>query len=159
MDGNILVLARPADTLSAQVSAITTQDQGECLLCRSVYDVLVHLHQVTQEHPAILIARPAMLTKPCLVSALQYYPDLHLIGWLGPGEASNDASFGTISDHGMVMVSNTEQLRRVITAFRNTWIRNQVHHDLEDSKHIAQKITDDEYTLSDEELDALLGAG
>ena len=158
-DGCILTLARPADVLSAQVSSIATQNQCECLPCSSVYDVLVRLQQVTRGRQTILIARPAMLTKTHLASTLQHYPDLHLIGWLSPEEAFTDTAFGTISSQGMVMVSNTEQLRRVIAAFRNAWIRNQVHHDLEDPKLTARKISDDEYTLSNDELDALLGAG
>ncbi len=158
VDEYIITLARPADVLCTQVRLIAIQDHCKCLLCSSVYEVILHLRQIPPEHPGILITRPAMLAKPHLCSALQQYPNLRLIGWLNPDEAANDSAFGAIGSYGIVMVSNTKQLHSVIAALRKTWGRDQVHNDPDDAKQNAG-ITTDEYTLSDDELNALLGAG
>ena len=152
-----LVLSRPADTLSALVSSILSHHQASPKLCGSVYDLITALHEISHEQPAILIARPSMLAKPLLATALQQYPKLRLIGWLGNDDKLSDPTISVVTGYEMIAVSCPDQLRSVITTLRNALVRQQVYNDLETSKQIS-KIEPTDYRLSNEELDALLGA-
>ena len=152
-----LVLSRPADTLSALVSSILSHHQADLKRCGSVFDLIATLYEIGPEQPAILIARPSMLAKPHLATALHQYPKLRLIGWLGNDDKLSDPTIPVVTGYEMITVSGPDQLDSVITTLRNALIRRQVRNDLETPKQDS-KIEPTNYHLSDEELDALLGA-
>ena len=152
-----LVLSRPVDTLSALVSSILSHHQADLKLCGSAYDLVTILYEISPEQPAILIARPSMLAMPHLATTLHQYPKLRLISWLGNNEKLSDPVISVITGYDMVTVSGPDQLRSVIATLRNALVRQQVHNDPENPKQDS-KIEPENYRLSDEELDALLGA-
>ena len=153
-----LVLSRPADTLSALVSSIVSHHQASPKLCGSVYDLITALHEISPEKPAILIARPSMLAKPHLAAALHQYPKLRMIGWLGNDDKPSDPAISVVTAYEMIAASCPDQLRNVIATLRNALVSQQVRNDLETAKQVS-KIEPANYHLSNEELDALLGAG
>lgn len=156
-DSFFLVLARPADMLSALVSSMLARHRTALVSCGSVYDLIAALPKIQPPRLVILITRPSMLAKPNLIPALHQFPNLRLIGWLGDSEKLSDVTVSALSEHGMVMVSSPRQLRSVIAALHNALVCEPESRNLEIPK-LNSKIEPTDYRLSDEELDALLGA-
>lgn len=154
-----LTLARPADTLTALVSSIVPKYHINLTQCRSAYDLITALQDIPQEQPAILIARPLMLTQPHLMTALRQYHNLQLFGWLGTNEKLSDPAASALSAQAVVMVSGTEQLRGIITGLRTGLVRQPVFCKPDMPSQSDSKLEPAGYRLSSEELDALLGAG
>ena len=153
-----LVLSRPADTLSALVSSVLSHRQANLKLCSSVYDLIAALYEISPEQPAILIARPLMLAKPHLTMALHQYTKLRLIGWLGNDDKLSAPTISVLNGYEMITVSSPNQLGSVVAAIQNAVVRQLVRTNLEAPKQ-ESKIEPANYHLSNEELDALLGAG
>ncbi|MBL7214769.1 MAG: hypothetical protein ISS71_03715 [Phycisphaerae bacterium] len=153
-----LVFARPADMLSVLARQVIPHQHPDTVFCNSVYDIFAALPGVAPDRPVILITRPSMLAKPHLTTALHQYPNLRLIGWLGPDEHLVDSPVPTLNGQAMVTVSTRDQLACVITAIRNAFREHALPDDLQAPEQDS-KIEPADYRLSSEELDALLGAG
>ena len=151
-----LVLSRPADTLSALVSSILP---NSCNLksCQSIYHLITALQEIEIDRPSVLIARAVMLTCPDLVTTLEQYRQLQIIGWMGNHEKLSEPVFSAVIGCGVTMVSNIEQLCRIITTYQKTIACQPALNTIEVSKQDS-KIEPADYRLSNEELDALLGA-
>ena len=155
----LLLLARPADSLCSIIQSWAIAHRwSDLVFCHSVYDIEIRLDDIAPQQMVILIARPAMLNKPFLSSVLQKRPALRLIGWTGP-EQTVSQQLATISSHvSIVTISDTEQLTNVLGAFRTT-----LTHEPMDSRQGRDAATESQidpnnYRLSNDEIDALLGA-
>lgn len=149
-----LILARPADVLCAVSREVIGGQDGTAMYYTSVYDALAALQTAASDQRAvILITRPSMLAGVPLTMTLRQYPTLRLIGWLGPNERPVDVAEPT-----MMTVGNRDQLRRAILAIRTTLTAEQSSPICVTPKPVA-KIVPENYRLSHEEIDALLGTG
>lgn len=156
----LLLLARPADSLCTIIQSwAMAHHWGDLVLCHSVYDINTRLGDIAPQQPVILITRPAMLNKPFLTSVLQKRPDLRLIGWTGTEQTTSEQFASTIPDTPIVTVNSAGQLKNIIRAFQTTPVREQADHDRQPDAITDARIEPKNYRLSDDEINALLGAG
>lgn len=151
-----LILARPADVLCAVSREVIGNRDGIAMYCTSVYDAIAALHTAaSDEKPVILITRPAMLAGAPLAMTLRQYPALRLIGWLGPDERPLD-----VTDPAMMTVGTRDQLARAISAICTTLAAVQPSPPVYQVQPKPDaKIKPENYRLSHEEINALLGTG
>ena len=153
-----LVLARQADSLCALTCRVIPHRLAPASFCSSVYDAIAALHTLGPDRPVILITRPSMLAVPHLSAVLQRYPNLRLIGWIGPDENLVQPTAPALSALPIVTVGTREQLAGVITAIDTTFLGEQILNDPQPPRQ-DPKIAPADYRLSNEELNALLGVG
>lgn len=154
-DVSFLVLARPADILSAVCREVFGHQDAPFECCSSVYDLFLALQTASTDKPAILITRPSSLDVPHLVDALGRYPNLQLIGWVDPEQRVGDEPLL----RGMVPVSSREQLARAVAELCVRLAELALETLKSPISVPAAKLDPDDYRLSHEELNALLGTG
>lgn len=153
-DVGFLVLARPADILTA-VSREVLGTQNALFECfSSVYDLFAALQSLGTDKPVILICRPSSLDVPHLVDALGRYPNLYVIGWMGAEQRVGEPVM-----RGMVPVSNPEQLARAVADLCGRLAESALEALKRPISVSAAKLDPDDYRLSPDELNALLGTG
>ena len=158
IDVCFLVLARPADMLSRLAQQVLPAGAEVCFSA-CVYDAVASLLGLGPHMPVVLITRPAMLAKPHLPTILRQFPNLRTVGWLSPGESPDPY----ITEHvgqAMVTVSTPEELANVIAALARSLSAAPTPVNAPAGGHERQTALEPaHYRLSDEELEALLGAG
>ncbi len=151
------VLARPADMLSALARQVLPDGAGTSFFS-SIYDVVAALLSLGTHTPVVLLTRPAMLAKPHLPAILQQFPNLRLIGWLSPGETVHPFIAGRTA-RPIITVSGPEELAHVIAALTESLApAPEAEPTAVAGPGLAAALDPDQYRLSDDELDALLGA-
>lgn len=151
------VLARPADTLSALARQVLPPGSNISFF-NSIFDVIEALLSLGTHAPVVLITRPATLARPHLPTILQQFPNLRILGWLCSGETA-DPFMTARTAQPMITVSGHEQLRSVIAALVDSLSASLLTHNAPADAHThASALDPAHFRLSDEELDALLGA-
>ena len=154
----LLALTRPADVLRPSLHPIQHLDDYDLALCSSLFELTEQLLSIGRDCPAVIIGRPAMLSCPSFLSLYKKLPRAQLIGWISESENPADKSFSMASEAGLIMVSNVKQLEQILVSLRQSLVRQTIRT-AESERTSAHTISRDEYRLSNEELDALLGAG
>ncbi|MHC5083538.1 MAG: hypothetical protein ACYTET_06330 [Planctomycetota bacterium] len=154
----LLVLTRPGDVLRTLLQSFAHLGEYDFTFCETLYDVTEQLHTLEADCTVFLIGRPAMLANPSFLALCKKRNRLRLVGWVSPGENPADKAFRLTAEAGLIMVSSLKQLEQVLEALRQTVARQMVR-DTESKSSSAGMIRKQDYRLSNEELDALLGAG
>lgn len=152
----VLVLARPADSVCAILASVLRQWQYAFSVYSTVYEVVDAIKDAPADGLLILIARPAMLGSQAAVFIEQHFPNLQIIGWVDSGENVSDCAIAQTTANGMMIASHPDQLQQVIHSFCKT-----VHQKQSVSNVVRADILKEpgrlEYELSDDEVNALLG--
>lgn len=158
-DFYILVLARVADSMQTLLNNFLNQNSYTYLYAAGFPEVILQLQNIPQDRPVILITRPAMLANSTGSELLGRFSNIRLIGWIGPHENPADKAYVSITGHGLIMVSSIDQLRRVIQALTASLHRKSEGTQTTTSSADQNRILHEDYRLTGDELNALLGAG
>lgn len=150
----LMLLARPADSLCSVIQSwAMAHHWGDLVLCHSIYDIDTRLDDIPSQQPVILIARPAMITVPFMASVLQDRPALRLVGWTSPQQPSS-----TMDDASILTVHHTDQLMSLIGTFQTIPVSEPTDAGQEPRVTTDTQLDPKNYRLTDDEIDALLGA-
>ncbi|OQY08038.1 MAG: hypothetical protein B6I25_00025 [Planctomycetales bacterium 4572_13] len=152
----VLVLARPADSVCAILASVLRQWQYAFSVYSTVYEVVDGIKDTPAGALLILVARPAMLGSQATVFIERNFPNLRIIGWIDSGENISDYTITQTAANGTVMMSHPEQLRPFIHSFCKTVPQNPSVPDVA-REDILEEPDRLEYELSDDEVTALLG--
>ena len=154
---HILTLIRPADSLYLSMCAFGPQQGCKTVMCSSIYDVLTRLSQIPTHQPVLLILRPALLPVAASRYLAQHFENLQMIGWLDAEERLSDRALLPEVIGSMVLVSSLDQLGHAISTFSKKCASESLN---QSAQPVSGKVASDRlsYDLSDEEINALLGA-
>lgn len=152
---HVLVLARPADSVCALLTAAMGQWRYEFSVYSTVYEVLSTVKVSPVDVPLILVVRPIMLGIPAALFMYRHFPNVRMIGWMDPDENVSDYMITQMTINGMVLASRIEQLQQIIDAYNTIALIRPVP-DTEEMTYPEQSDRV-EYELSDDEINALLG--
>jgi hypothetical protein len=150
-DVHVLVLARPADSVRAILASALRQWGHAFSIYSTAYEVINVVKDLPAGHPAILIARPAMLGPQAALFIEQHFPNLQIIGWVDSGENVSDCAIAQTTANGMMTASHLDQLQQVINRLCKTLNPSAL------DTAIPKESDRLEYELSDDEVNALLG--
>ena len=147
----VLVLARSADSLYSVLAAALCEWGYVFSVHATPFEVINVVKDLPAGHPAILIARPAMLGPQAALFIEQHFPNLQIVGWIDSGEDVSDCAIAQTTASGMMTASHLDQLQQII--HRCCKAMNSSASGIANPKE-SDRLT---YELSDDEVNALLG--
>lgn len=154
----MLVLARRADSLCSVIPSWALACRwGDLVLCHSPYELLARLADLPPKQSPILLGRPVMFTAAFVRTALQICPSLRLIAWTTIEQTATDHKLFMAANLPVVTVSSPDELTSLIAVLEPA---NKEHREPAAIAGIpaAADFDPKEYTLSSDEVNALLGA-
>ncbi len=156
---HVWVLVRPADSLFAVLPAFLREYRYAYSICPTLYHVLTRLGASGDCQPAALITRPAMLTAQAAAFLVRQYPRLRMFGWIERNECISDLALGPFADNAMIIVNRLSRLEGALAVFCKSLLDEQSRNTPQKQSLPSVGLNPAQYELSDEEVEALLGAG
>ena len=155
-DRCLLVLARPADSISEVVAPIFRRCGYSYINCSTIYEVVNSIKDIPAGQPVILVVRPAMLNPQAAFFMKQSFSNLIIIGWTDSDENGADQAISQATAKGMITVSHPAQLREIIQMHlkTDTRIPSSLNSIRQEGMGRSERL---EYELTDDEVAALLG--
>jgi len=155
-DVQLLVLARPADSLCAILTPVLRQWRYAYSVYSNVYDVVNAVRTVPAGRPTVLVMRPAMLSPQAASFLEQHFPNLRMIGWLDSGESVPEQAVTQTMFSGMLSAGGLDHLGRLLHTVCRTIPADRSVPDAS-AAAVPDKSGKLKCEISNDEIDALLG--
>lgn len=150
----VILLARPADSLHYSVLHALTSQNMDCQVCRNVFEVTAYFEMNPCGSLTFLITRPAMISSHIAEYIQNHRSSICFIGCLDSGENPADTAFAPAIQLGMIMPASTGHIGCLIQTIQGVMERVRSSFAVPPQKNISQQL---QGVLSADEINALLG--